>query len=99
MAKPLTREEVFERVREILVEVLVVEEDEVMETVLLYPLRRPRRFQKNQENLGADSVDLVELIMDLEKQFGINISDEDARELQTVGQVVDCVYKHQPKAA
>ena len=41
------------------------------------------------DDLGADSLDVVELIMSLEDEFGVNISDEDAAQLYTVGRIVD----------
>ena len=41
------------------------------------------------DDLGADSLDLVEILMELETEFGITISDEDALKLKTVGDVVE----------
>ncbi len=78
-----SRDEVFERIREVLVERLSVEEPDITEEA---------NFQ---EDLGADSLDLVEMIMELEDQFGIKIPDEDAQGIQTVGQAVEYVTSHQ----
>ena len=46
------------------------------------------------EDLEADSLDLVELIMAFEEEFGSDISDEDAQQIQTVGQAVEYVKAH-----
>ncbi len=78
-----TREEVFDKVKEVLSEQLGVDEADVTEEASF------------QEDLDADSLDLVELIMELEDQFAIKISDEDAQKIQTVGQAVDYVTSHQ----
>ncbi len=47
------------------------------------------------DDLGADSLDVVELIMELEDEFGITISDEDAAQLYTVARIVDYLEKLQ----
>jgi acyl carrier protein len=78
-----SRDEVYERIREVLAERLSVEETDITEEA---------NFQ---EDLGADSLDLVEMIMELEDQFGIKIPDEDAQQIQTVGQAVEYVTSHQ----
>ena len=49
------------------------------------------------EDLGADSLDTVELIMALEEEFGIEVPDEQAEKLLTVGDVVKYIEEHQQK--
>jgi acyl carrier protein len=48
-----------------------------------------------QEDLGADSLDVVELVMELEEKFKIQIPDEEAEKIKTVGAAVDYVVQHQ----
>lgn len=71
-----------ERVRSIIVELLGVEPEKVT---------REARFR---EDLEADSLDLVELIMEFEQEFGGEISDEEAQQIETVGQAVDYLDEH-----
>jgi len=74
--------DVFERVRAIIVEQLGVDEDAVTPEA---------RFR---EDLEADSLDLVELIMAFEEEFGGEISDEEAQQIETVGQAVEYIEQH-----
>jgi acyl carrier protein len=78
-----SREEIYEQVKNVLVEQLGIDEGQITEAASF------------QADLDADSLDLVELIMELEDQFGVKISDEDAQGIQTVGQAVDFIEKHQ----
>ncbi len=78
-----SREEIFERVKSVLSEQLGVDEGEITEEASF------------QDDLDADSLDLVELIMELEDNFGMKIPDEDAQKITTVGQAVDYVAAHQ----
>lgn len=68
--------DIKQKVTEIVVKKLGVEESQVTETA---------NFIKD---LGADSLDTVELIMEFEKEFGITIEDSEAEKIQTVGDVV-----------
>ena len=77
MAKP-----VEERVKEIIVEQLGVEENDVVPTA------------KFIEDLGADSLDTVELVMAFEEEFGIEIPDEDAEKITRVKEAVEYIEGH-----
>lgn len=74
--------EVFSEIKAIIVELLDVDPDKVTEEA---------RFR---EDLEADSLDLVELIMAFEDKFGSEISDEDAQNITTVGEAVKYVEEH-----
>ena len=70
----------FERVRKILVDQLGdISEDEVTATASIV------------DDLGADSLDVVEIVMALEEEFEIEIPDEDAEKIKTVQQIVDYI--------
>lgn len=72
----------FEQIKKIVVDLLGVEPDKV---TLDADFR---------EDLGADSLDLVELIMEFEEQFSGTIPDEDAQQITTVGQAVEYAETH-----
>ena len=80
----MTREEVFELIRAHLAEELGVDAARVGEGT---------RFK---DDLEADSLDLYELVMELEDSYGVKIPDEEAARILTVAQAVDFVLAHQP---
>ena len=73
---------VEERVKKIIAEELGVDEDEVTQDATFV------------EDLGADSLDTVELVMKLEEEFGVEIPDEAAEKILTVQQAIDYVKEH-----
>ena len=78
----MNTEEVFEKVKGIIVEQLGVAEASVtMEASFI-------------DDLGADSLDIVELVMALEEEFDMEIPDEDAEKVVTVGDVVDYIKEN-----
>lgn len=79
----MTDQEILDRVKKVTVEKLSVKEDEVVETASF------------QEDLGADSLDVVELVMALEEEFGIEIPDDDVTNLKTVQNAVDYIKSKQ----
>ncbi len=72
----MQREEVVERLTKIITDRLGVEADQIVPDATF------------NEDLGADSLDLVELIMGIEEEFDIEIPDEDAEKLTTVGEAL-----------
>ena len=77
----VTQQEVFDKLKKIIVEQLGVDEGDVtMEASFV-------------DDLNADSLDLVELIMSLEEEFGTEISDEDAEKIKSVGDAVEYIQE------
>ena len=78
----ITKEEVYKKVKAVVVEQLGVAENEVTEEA------------SYTEDLGADSLDTVELVMALEEEFSTEIADDEAEKLTTVGKTVDYVLSN-----
>ncbi len=84
MAAHFAREETFSKIVDIIADKLGIEKNRINEHATL-------------SDLGADSLDLVEIIMKMEEQFGIEINDEDAEHMNNVGQVVDYIQNKRTK--
>jgi acyl carrier protein len=80
----MTKDEVMTLVREHLAEELEVDPAEIAEVT---------RFK---EDLDADSLDLYELVMELEDRYGVAVSEQQATRIKTVGDAVDFVLEHAP---
>ncbi len=78
----ITKEEVYKKVKAVVVEQLGVSEAEITEEA------------SYTEDLGADSLDTVELVMALEEEFSTEIADDEAEKLTTVGKTVDYVLNN-----
>ena len=78
----MSSEEIFEKIKNIIVEQLQVSDTAITEEASFI------------DDLGADSLDLVELIMALEEEFGIEIPDADAEKVVTVGDVVSYIKEN-----
>ncbi len=74
---------IYDRLKNIVVEQLGVDEEDVTMQASFV------------DDLNADSLDLVELIMSLEEEFGLEISDEDAEKIATVGDAATFIEEHQ----
>ena len=72
----MEREEIIDKVKSVIVEQLNVDEDVFTEDASFI------------DDLGADSLDIVELVMALEEEFGISIPDEQAESIKTVGDAI-----------
>ena len=72
----------FDKVKEVVIDKLGVEDDKIVSKASFV------------DDLGADSLDTVELIMQLEEEFGIEIPDEDAEKITTVQAAVDYIDKN-----
>jgi acyl carrier protein len=77
----MDRDELFEKIKGVIVEQLGVDEDDVAEDASFV------------DDLGADSLDIVELVMALEEEFGVSIPDEQAEKIKTVGDAVDFIVE------
>ena len=82
----VSRDEIFSKVREHLSAELELDPGEVADGT---------RFR---EDLDADSLDLYELVMELEDTYGVSMSEEEAAKILTVGQAVDFVFERQPRS-
>jgi acyl carrier protein len=72
----------FEKIKELIVDQLGVEEDAVVESATF------------NEDLGADSLDLFELVMAFEDEFGVKIPVEDLEKIKTVGDIIIYIESH-----
>jgi len=77
----MNREEILSAVRAALAEALELPEEDI---------REDSRFK---EDLEADSLDLVELLLEMERVYGFKVSDEEAAEIETVGDAVDLILR------
>ena len=73
---------VFDKVKSIIVDQLDVDEDKVTEAASIT------------EDLGADSLDVVDLVMSCEEEFGIEIPDEQVEKIKTVGDIVNFIEEN-----
>ena len=76
---------VFERIQELLADQMNIEKEKITKSTMIV------------EDLKADSLDIVEMLMALEDEFSISVPDEDARGLLTVGQIAEYVESKMPK--
>ena len=78
----MAKEEIFDKLKELVVDQLGVDDDDVTTEATI------------QEDLGADSLDLVDLVMAVEEEFDVKIADEDLEGIKTVGDIVDYIAEN-----
>lgn len=78
----MTREEVFKKVAVVIANHFEVDADKVTDTMSI------------KDDLNADSISVMEFVLELEDEFGTEISDEDAEQIETVGGAVDYISSH-----
>ena len=78
----MDRDELLEKIKGVIVEQLGAEEDDVVDDASFV------------DDLGADSLDIVELVMALEEEFGVSIPDEQAEKIKTVADAVDFISEN-----
>ena len=75
----MEHDEIYAKVKDVIVDQLSVDEDDVTSEASFF------------DDLGADSLDIVELVMALEDSFGVSIPDEEAESIKTVGDAVEYI--------
>jgi acyl carrier protein len=79
----MEHDEIYDKVKDVIIDQLNVDEDDVTEDATFV------------DDLGADSLDIVELVMALEETFGISIPDEDAEGIKSVGDAVSYIQSNE----
>ena len=78
----MTREEVFKKVAVVIANHFEIDADKVTDTMSI------------KDDLNADSISVMEFVLELEDEFGTEISDEDVEQIETVGGAVDYISSH-----